>query len=98
VVKRLKHDKYVEHLCDKIRPAYDQLLTNVPLYSKKGKRRIAEIDILAIRDDEFDVYEVKCSYRVTKAKKQLHRIRRIMPDINSMFFFCGESSLLENVM
>jgi hypothetical protein len=69
----------------------------VPLYSKK-KRLVAEIDILAVKDGSFDVYEVKCSYRITKAKHQLKKIRKIFPnDIRKAFFFCGESGSIVTV-
>ncbi|MBN2458630.1 hypothetical protein JXB31_05880 [Candidatus Woesearchaeota archaeon] len=93
---KLKHDIYLENLCTKISSDYQKLMKNVPLYSKK-KRRVAEIDILAFNEKGCDVYEVKCSYRIIKARKQLHRIRRFMPDIRNTFFFCGQSGNLELV-
>jgi len=95
VVQRIKHDRYLNDLCEKIRPVYDKVFTNIPLYSKKTKRKIAEIDILAQRGDEIYVYEVKCSYRPLKAKKQLQKIKKLMPNITKAFFFCGESGTIE---
>jgi hypothetical protein len=94
-----KHDKYLEDLCDKIKNDYDSIFTNVPLFSRSKKpRKIAEIDILAIRDNSCHIYEVKCSYRKTKAKRQLLKIKRIIPNIKRMFFFCGESGMLEAII
>ncbi|HIH38051.1 TPA: hypothetical protein HA245_03875 [Candidatus Woesearchaeota archaeon] len=97
MVRKHKHDMYLELLCEKLKDEYDSLFVNIPLFSKKN-RRIAEIDILAWKDGQCDVYEVKCSYRVTKAKKQLRRIKRLIPRVRNMFFFCGESRLLEEIV
>jgi len=58
VVKTLKHDRYLESLCDTIRSDYDEIFTNVEFFSKK-KRKIAEIDILAVKENKYYVYEVK---------------------------------------
>jgi len=96
VVKRIKHDIYLEDLHQRIKSDYDSVSKNVRLFSKRG-RVIAEIDLLAIRDKSCDVYEVKCSYRITKARKQLRKIKRLMPNVENMFFFCGESGLLKEV-
>jgi hypothetical protein len=104
-VKKLKHDVYLEALCDDIKSNYDKVLTNVPVYSsntknKKKRRVIAEIDILALKDNFCDIYEVKCSKRRIKARRQLTKIKKLLPDanINNMFFFCGESGSLEQII
>jgi hypothetical protein len=91
-----KHDVYVEDLCLKIKPDYDILYTNVPLYSKR-QRKVAEIDILAQHKEGYDAYEVKCSYRITKAKRQLLKIKRSLPGVRKLFFFCGESGVIESI-
>ena len=96
VVTRIKHDIYLHDLCEKVKSDYDSLSTNVRLYSKRG-RVLAEIDLLAVRENSCDVYEVKCSYRITKAKKQLLRIKRLMPNVTNLYFFCGESGQLKEV-
>ncbi len=96
MVKRIKHDVYLEDLYERIKCDYDSLSKNVRLFSKKG-RIIAEIDILATKENTCDVYEVKCSYRITKARKQLSKIKKLMPQVNNMFFFCGESGVLREV-
>jgi len=83
-------------LCRKVKSDYNSLSTNVRLFSKKG-RVLAEIDLLAVRENGCDVYEVKCSYRITKAKKQLLRIKRLMPEVTNLYFFCGESGVLKEV-
>lgn len=96
VITRIKHDIYLYDLCEKVKSDYDSLSTNVRLYSKRG-RVLAEIDLLAVRENACDVYEVKCSYRIIKAKKQLLRIKRLMPNVTNLYFFCGESGLLKEV-
>jgi len=69
----------------------------VELFSKKN-RKVAEIDILAVKGDEYFIYEVKCSYRIKKAIKQLKKIKKLLPDISKMFFFCGESQSIDVVV
>jgi|GEM_PF-1210178 len=94
----LKHDKFVNNLCSVLDQDYDVIFRNVPLYSKR-KRLVGEIDILALKDGYCDVYEVKCSNRRHKAKKQLKKLKKIMSlesRLRKTFFFCGDSgSILE---
>ena len=98
MAKKLKHDVYVEELCNQIRPRYDRLLTNVRLFSTARKPLvIAEIDVLARKGKMVDIYEVKCSYRITKARKQLQRICKLIPQVNNAYFFCGSSGVLKTI-
>ena len=50
---------------------------------------------MGIKDGTIDVYEIKCSPRITKAKRQLSRIKRLLgrqgKPINT-FFYCGMSN------
>ena len=98
--KILKHEKYVDALCSQLKPDYDEILRNVPIYSKR-KRLVAEIDVLAMKEGKYDVYEVKCSHRIYKAKKQLTKIRKLLrkesKEVSGVYFYCGESSTLHNV-
>ena len=88
-----KHDRYVSELCKKISSRYDSLSTNVKI--RNSKRSIAEIDVLARKGKRYHTYEVKCSHRITKAKKQLKRIRRIIGfDNTHAYFYCGSSKSL----
>lgn len=95
-----KHDSYLEAVCNRIRSEYDEVSINVPLFSRNTRKKniLAEIDILARKGDHYDVYEVKCSYRIYKARKQLSRIKRILPQVRNTFFFCGESGTLEEIV
>jgi predicted RecB family endonuclease len=97
VITTQKHDQYLEDLCQSIKDDYDEIWTNVPLFSPR-KRKVAEIDILAVKDNKYYVYEVKCSYRIAKAKRQLRKIKKLLPNIREMFFFCGEWNVLERVV
>jgi hypothetical protein len=87
-----KHDRYVLELCDRIKPDYDSLSLNVPIMSRK--RHFGEIDVVARKGSDIDVYEVKCSYRVVKARKQLTRIKRFVRSAKKAYFYCGSSGLL----
>jgi hypothetical protein len=59
---------------------------------------LGEIDILGIKGKKVHVFEVKCSYRIVKAKKQLMRIKKYLAaeDI-SLFFYCGKSNFMQRI-
>jgi len=91
--KLTKHDRYVLELKDKIKHKYDFISVNVKVASKK--RSLGEIDIVAKRGNKVDLYEVKCSHRIVKAKKQLHRMRKLLQlDKSRSYFYCGSSGSL----
>ena len=95
-VKLSKHDRYVLELSSKIKDRYDSISMNVPI--RHSKRSLGEIDIVAKKGNRLDFYEVKCSYRIVKAKKQLNRIRNILNLKNArIFFYCGNSKMLVTV-
>ena len=94
--KVLKHDRFVNSLCSVLESDYDVLFTHVPLYSKRN-RLVGEIDVLALKNGYCDVYEVKCSPRVHKAKKQLRKLKKVMSlesKLRKAFFFCGQTGCL----
>ena len=92
-IKLSKHDRYVLELSNKIKHRYDSVSVNVPI--RHSKRSLGEIDIVAKKGNRYDLYEVKCSYRITKAKKQLKRIRNILNLKNARsYFYCGSSGML----
>jgi len=96
VQKLSKHDMYVLELSSKIRNNYDSLSLNVPV--RHSKRSLGEIDIIAKKGNRLDLFEVKCSYRILKAKKQLNRLRNILNLKNSRtYFYCGNSKALVTV-
>lgn len=85
-------------LYEQIKDSYDTIDTHVTFENSKN-RIIAEVDILAKKGNIIDVYEVKCSYRIVKARKQLKRIKRIIKASKmNFFFFCGASSRLEEII
>jgi len=88
-----KHDRYLKDLHDKIKDRYDSVSTNIMI--KKKKRSLGEIDLLAKKGDTFDLYEVKCSFRITKARKQARSLRKHFDlPINNIYFYCGATSSL----
>ena len=94
--KLSKHDRYVLELSSKIKDDYDSLSLNVPV--KHYKRSLGEVDIIAKKGNRFDLYEVKCSFRIVKAKKQLERIKRYLNLQDSRgYFYCGNSKALITV-
>ncbi len=93
--KPSKHDQYIEQLSQRIGSHYDKMVKGVTIHSQRN-RRIAEIDLVGMKGDTWDIFEVKCSHRITKARIQLQKIRKVLPKqkIRKAFFFCGESGLL----
>ncbi|MBI2650526.1 hypothetical protein HYX04_04390 [Candidatus Woesearchaeota archaeon] len=83
-------------LSNRIKGNYDSISVNVPV--KHSKRSFGEIDIIAKKGNRFDLYEVKCSYRILKAKKQLSRLKRYLKLENARsYFYCGSSNMLVTV-
>jgi len=87
-----KHDQYVAELCNQIKDYYDSVTPNYKIQG--NKRSIGEVDILARKGEKLDLFEVKCSHRPIKAKKQLSRLRRYIGGRGESFFYCGSSGLL----
>ena len=88
-----KHDRYVLELRDKVKHKYDFVSTNIKISSRK--RSLAEIDLIGRKGEIIDLYEVKCSHRLVKAKKQLERAKRLLQLHNSKaYFYCGSSGAL----
>ena len=94
--KLSKHDMYVLELINKIRDNYGSISVNVPV--KHSKCCLGEIDIIAKKGNRLDLYEVKCSYRILKAKKQLNRAKKYLNLKNARsYFYCGNSKALVTV-
>jgi Holliday junction resolvase-like predicted endonuclease len=94
--KLSKHDSYVLELKDKIRHKYDAISVNVKVAGRK--RSLGEIDLVARKGKNIDLYEVKCSHRIVKAKKQLKRMKRLLNLSKShSYFYCGSSGVLVSV-
>ena len=93
--KRTKHDRYVEDLKRRVESRYDEVLVNHKIYARK--RIVAEADLVGLRGGHADIYEVKCSFRPTKAKAQLRKLKRIFAHsyaIDSLFFYPANTQRL----
>ncbi len=78
---------------------HDQILTNIPIYQRKNNRYriVGEIDLLARKGSKYHLYEIKCSYRLTKARLQLQKMEKKLQNrynITKTFFYCGSSATL----
>ena len=94
--KLTKHDKYVLELKDKIKHKYDSISVGVKIAGRK--RSLGEIDLIAKKGKNVDLYEVKCSYRIVKARKQLKRVKRLLNlEEARSYFYCGSSGALMSV-
>ena len=90
-VKQSKHEAYIDLLITLIHDEYDYIMKNVKCYGAKN-RVACEADIIAVTDGVADIYEVKCSFRPTKARKQLRRLRRYISrelPVRHTYFFPG---------
>jgi len=77
-----------------VKADYDFVLKNVPIYSKK-KRLIGEVDLIGMKDGVADIFEVKCSHRIVKARKQLKKFKeKLNCKVRKKFFFCGASGTI----
>ena len=93
-MKLTKHDRHVEELYCGLKDKYEYLAMNIPLTNSK-RRKIGEIDLLGVHGDWIDIYEVKTSYRIHKAKKQLFKLKKNLGEGNYRFYFyCGSSKQL----
>jgi len=74
---------------------------SLPLHSGKG-RLIAEIDVIGVGAHGVDIFEVKCSNRVVKARKQLQKIKRLfgsgLDEQVNTWFYCGEAGRLLQII
>lgn len=96
----LKHDEYVENLYEQLKDTYHTIYRSLPLHSSRG-RLVGEIDLLAVNDHAVDIFEVKCSFRPVKAKKQLQKITKLFgaefdQQVNT-WFYCGEAAKLVKI-
>ena len=88
-LKPNKHDRYVLELVEQLKTCdYDDISTHLRL--EREGRMIGEVDVLARKGDEIHLFEVKCSHRPIKARKQLARVRKNFSDHQTKcFFYCG---------
>ncbi|MFT4311619.1 MAG: hypothetical protein ACMXYF_00120 [Candidatus Woesearchaeota archaeon] len=93
----LKHDQYLDELIAKLNTNNSQIIRNHQLFSTR-KRIIAEIDLLQVDKHRIRVYEVKCSYRLKKAKRQLEKIKKLLENTHDKqiqtFFYHGNAKQL----
>jgi len=88
-------------LWTQIRDQYDSVHRHVVLYGFKRRKRkvIGEVDLIGVRKDGLDLYEVKCSHRVVKARKQLRKAKRILNEQNAKtYFYNGESGQIHSIL
>lgn len=99
-IKLNKHDQHVQDLCSRL-SGYDSVLSHVQFHSRKN-RLVAEADILACRGNTCDIFEVKCSHRIVKARQQLQKLKRHISEhenyvVGNLFFYCGDSGMIFTV-
>ena len=88
----------MDGLCERLSSQYALILRNVSIYD--NKRCVAEIDVLALDENHCDIYEVKCSHRIAKARQQLKKVRKILDAeryVRHSFFYCGNSKELVRI-
>jgi Holliday junction resolvase-like predicted endonuclease len=59
---------------------------------------VGEVDVVARRGNEVHLFEVKCSYRIVKARKQLSKFKKILRHQNtSCFFYFGAGNKIVEI-
>lgn len=96
VQKTNKHDKYVLELYKRLQDSYDYLILDYNI--RNNKRNLGQVDLAGVKGTKTDLYEVKCSFRIHKAVKQLKRAQRMMNVHGNLFFYCGSSGQLQEVV
>jgi len=96
LTKPNKHDRYVLELYKKVQDRYDYLILDYNIASKK--RMLGQIDLCGVKGTKTDLYEVKCSFRIHKAVKQLKHARKIMQSNGKLYFYCGSSGQIQEVL
>lgn len=91
-----KHDRFVLELYKKVQDRYDYLILDYNIANKK--RMLGQVDLCGVKGDTTDLYEVKCSPRIHKAHKQLVRAQKIMHVQGQLFFYCGSSGAIQEVL
>jgi len=84
----------LEHL---VKDDYEIIQKNI-IYPKNNKRVIGEIDLLCIKQNSFDLYEVKSCFRkdtVSKAVKQLERARNYFQLNGDSFLYTPKYGIME---
>lgn len=94
----IKHDQYVEDLINKLDCSDSRIHKNVEITTKK--RSLAEIDLLVEFKGSIHIYEVKCSHRISKAKRQLSKIKKLVESqyrkpINLFFYNGGSKEIIK---
>ena len=90
----IKHDAYVQQLVSRLE-GYQSLQSNIKIYDKRCDK--AEIDLMGVKNGKLHVFEVKCSYRISKAKRQLYKLKRLLKVPMTLYFYCGSADVLEEV-
>ncbi|MFH1916893.1 MAG: hypothetical protein ABIJ21_06555 [Nanoarchaeota archaeon] len=84
----------MEDLYARIQGEYDYFLRHIPLISSRG-RLVGEIDLVGVWGERVDIFEVKCSFRIIKARRQLQKIRKYIGKNAGYYFYCGTSKTIE---
>jgi hypothetical protein len=96
IQKPNKHDRYVLELYKKVSDRYDYLILDYII--SNNKRKLGQVDLAGVRGARTDLFEVKCSFRIHKAVKQLKRAQKIMNVTGNLFFYCGSSGQIQEVL
>jgi len=86
----------VLELYKKVADRYDYLILDYNIASKK--RMLGQVDLCGVKAGRTDLFEVKCSPRIHKAQKQLRHAQKIMQVNGQLFFYCGASGQLQEVL
>ena len=94
--KKLPHDKHLTDLYGLVKSKYTAILLNVD-YPFSDGHQDGEVDLIGIKADGFDLYEVKSHYTPdaeVKAIKQLERAREYFGFQGNSYLYTPERKIL----
>lgn len=97
--RKTEHDKAIEELEEKVRNNYQITIRNVPYYFPYSQDVVGELDLVGIRNGNWDIYEVKTNDGYETAVKQLDRAQRLLSSCAKIrtFYYSGREKKIRRV-
>ena len=97
--RRNKHNQAIAELEERVRDSYQITMKNVNYYLPRSRDIAGELDLVGIRNGNWDIYEVKSNDGYETAVKQLDRARRLLDGCGNIrtFYYSGRTKKLKQV-
>jgi hypothetical protein len=97
--KKNKHDRTIDELEELVKGKYQMVLKNVNYTTPRHCNILGELDLVGIRNDNWDIYEVKTYNGLDKAREQLQRAREHLQGCGNIraFYYSSETGKVEQI-